>query len=170
MYRHSLLIKLCLCVAIFWLASNFVIHNKANALSIQQVRFGLHPDKTRLVVELDQSTAFKAFVIENPYRLVVDLPAYKWNAGSVLKPKSTIVRDLRTGSLSTKRSRLVVDLNQPAAIQSAFLLPQTPQKPYRLVIDFKTISPNEFKNVSSKHFGTLQPPEKITQKPKVNFN
>jgi len=132
-----------------------VLAQSALALSIDSVRFGQHPDKMRLVVELNQSANFKAFVLPDPYRLVVDLPSYDWNAGQVIKPKGGLVKDIRTGALNNSTSRLVIDLSNASAIQSAFVLPANSGKPNRLVIDFKKVSVNEFKVNKGKQFGNL---------------
>lgn len=130
------------------------IHS-ARALTIDSVRFGAHPDKMRLVVELDQSATFKTFVLETPYRLVIDLPRYNWQAGQVSKPKGGLIKDIRTGVLNDTISRLVIDVASPVAIQSAFLLPMAGNKPNRLVIDFKKVPASVFNDNKSKRYGTL---------------
>jgi N-acetylmuramoyl-L-alanine amidase len=45
-------------------------------LSINSVRIGTHPDKVRMVVELSRITDYRAFMLQNPSRLVVDLPTF----------------------------------------------------------------------------------------------
>ena len=76
----------------------------AHALEIDSVRFGTHPDKTRLVLELSQPTDFKVFTLQKtgstPYRIVIDLPAFNWNAADVDQPKSGKILDVRTGNIS----------------------------------------------------------------------
>ena len=134
----------------------------AQALSIDTVRFGTHPDKTRIVLELDQPTDFKAFVLNDPYRIVIDLPAYEWNAGTIKKPKNGLVTDLRTGKLDTITSRLVVDVTKPVAIRSAFTLPASASAKNRLVIDFQVVSANTTTDEKKKFFGELE------QQPAIN--
>jgi len=142
-------------LAVFLCLIGCLSSHKAQALTIDSVRFGVHPDKVRMVVELDQSADFKAFVLENPYRLVVDLPRYDWKAGQVSKPKGTAIRDIRTGTLNNTMSRLVIDMASPIAIQSAFLLAKAGANPDRLVIDFKSVSVNAFNDSKSNHYGAL---------------
>lgn len=144
---------------------------KSQALSVDAVRFGIHPDKSRLVVELDQDTEFRVFVLDNPYRLVVDLPRYIWNAGNVDRPPRSNVIDLRTGTLNPSISRLVVDLKEPIAIRSAFTLPPNQTNPVRLVVDFLKVTPEENSKAKEKFFGTLNTEEKPTQQiTRSNFN
>ena len=134
----------------------FMVTAPAYALSIDAVRFGIHPDKTRLVVEMDQISDFRAFTLDNPHRIVVDLPTYVWNAGTINKPKGSNVIDLRTGLIDQSTSRFVIDLNTPISIQSAFSLPSSGNKPARLVIDFQTITPSEVTAAKKKRFGKLE--------------
>lgn len=142
----------------------------ACALSIDTVRFGTHPDKTRIVVEVDQPTDFRAFILDNPYRIVIDLPAYEWNAGSIKKPKNGLVHDLRTGMLDSVTSRLVVDVTQPVAIRSAFTLPASTTAKDRLVIDFQVIAQNSITEEKKQFFGDLpkQPTSTVSKSTNVN--
>lgn len=128
---------------------------KSWALSIDDVRFGLHQDKTRLVLDLDAPAGFQAFVLSDPYRMVIDLPSFTWNAGSVHKPRSAGVSAVRHGNLKPGVSRIVFDLNRPVSIQSAFVLPQGSGKPDRLVIDFANVSPSMFQKIKNKVHGDL---------------
>lgn len=146
------------------------IATPAHALSVDAVRFGKHPDKTRIVIDLDQSSDFKAFVLSNPNRLVIDLPAYSWNAGHVTKPKGANVTDLRTGALNQSVSRLVVDVNSPIAIKSAFTLPSSGKNKFRLVIDFQKTSAPSVPAETKKQFGTLAYKEVTATAAKTNFN
>lgn len=140
----------------------------AQALEIKDVRFGVHPDKTRMVVELDQKTDFKSFVLpkeaDKPYRLVVDFPDFEWNAGTITQPPKIYVSDIRTGDLVNGVRRMVIDLQKPPLVTSAFILDAKDGKPHRLVIDFKQVSAEVFKSSKRKSFGTLEPQKKQTTK------
>ena len=145
-------------------------NGSALALDIQKVRFGMHPDKTRMVVELNQKSDFRAFILpredKKPYRLVIDLPPFEWQAGTISKPPKTTILDVRSGTLKPGIMRIVVDLENAAQIQKAFLLPATNSKPNRLVVDYKTISANQFANTQRKTFGTLRVDSKKLSLPK----
>lgn len=131
----------------------------AHALDIEKIRFGIHSDKTRMVIELDQNTNFRAFMLptieDKPYRLVVDLPDFNWQAGKVKIPTRTTILDVRSGILSSNIKRLVIDLDQPAKILKAFLLPADSHNAHRLVVDYTTISEAAFKTTKRKPIGTL---------------
>jgi len=134
--------------------------NTANALEIQDIRFGAHPDKTRMVMELDGPSEFRSFVLpkeaNKPYRLVIDFPDFEWKAGSVKRPPKTHIMDVRTGSLNNGIKRVVVDIEKPIILNSAFILEKKSNTPDRLVLDFKTVSESVFTKTERKTFGTLQ--------------
>lgn len=108
----------------------------ALALNVQDVRVGAHPDKTRLVIELDHETQFRAFTLQGPDRLVVDLPSFNWLPASVALPQGSAITNVRRGALSANTGRLVFDLQKSSAITSSFILPAAGGKPARLVLDF----------------------------------
>ncbi len=141
----------------------FFISSGAQALEIRDVRFGKHPDKTRLVVELDQKTDFKSFVLpkeaDKPYRLVIDFPDFEWKAGTIKNPANANILDVRTGNVNNGTRRVVIDLQKPPLLQSAFTLEKKGNIPDRLVVDFKEVSTKTFQNSKRKSFGTLKPQE-----------
>lgn len=109
----------------------------AHALSVENIRFGQHPDKIRMVIELSAPAAFRAVAVDGTPRLLIDLPDYEWRAGDVPLRQVPQVRSLRTGALQPGINRLVVELARPAAMINAFTIPATGNLPHRLVIDFK---------------------------------
>ena len=131
------------------------------ALDVQDVRFGLHTDTTRVVIELNEAPTYRAFMLpaeaNKPYRLVIDMPDFEWKAGIIPEQPKTTVTDVRSGSLRPDVMRLVIDLSKPALIKEAFLLPAQSGKPNRLVIDFKTVSPIQFSQSQQEIFGDFDP-------------
>ncbi|MCI5059802.1 MAG: N-acetylmuramoyl-L-alanine amidase [Alphaproteobacteria bacterium] len=147
--------------AVIFLLTSWGYASYVHALELQKARFGAHPDKTRLVLELDQKTDFRAFALpaeqDKPYRLVIDLPDFIWNAGTVSRPKSGHVLDIRSGMLEPGIKRIVIDSTKPPQIGAAFFLPPSQATPtHRLVVDFTFVSASEFAHAKSKHFGTLR--------------
>lgn len=107
----------------------------ANDLTVNSLRIGNHPDKTRVVIELSRKTDFRAFMLQNPQRLVIDLPAFDWRASMPSPSSGSLVGAIRNGVLQPGISRIVVDLNKQAILKSAFLLPAGPGISDRVVID-----------------------------------
>ncbi len=144
---------------------SLIAASQAHALELQKVRFGLHSDKVRAVIELNEQTEFRSFMLpktnDKSYRLVVDLPNFDWKAGEIARPPKINVTDVRSGTLNSKTKRVVIDLTKPAVLKNAFMLPADRNQPYRLVLDFSHISESAFQTTERKIFGLLdEQPEK----------
>tara|TARA_R110001592_G_scaffold144484_2_gene367616 strand:- start:2239 stop:3447 length:1209 start_codon:yes stop_codon:yes gene_type:complete len=129
---------------------------QAQALEVDSVRFGKHPDKVRLVIDMDNVADFRVFALSSPYRLVIDLPSFTWKAGKTEHPKGVFINDVRQGKLMQGVSRIVFDLAQPVAIQTAFFLPRNQDRPNRLVIDYKPVNAVTFEATKATIHGTLK--------------
>ncbi len=132
----------------------------AHALSINDVRFGAHPDKVRMVVDLSEVQPFRAYTMQDPWRMVIDMPSFNWNVGNVGGAQGSHVKSIRQGALQPGISRIVIDFQHPVKINSAFILPRDipNNKPDRLVIDFQRTTPEGFAATGSQIFGKLQVP------------
>ena len=159
---RNLILKILI---IFYILA-FTASGQAMALDITNVRFGIHSDKTRIVIDLNEKVDFRTFVLPNienkPYRIVVDLPKFNWKAGNISKPAKTTVTDVRSGILTPNIHRIVVDLERAAQIKGAFILPPSGKIPYRLVIDFSTVSDKVFKSAKKQPLGNLKVVTKTT--------
>lgn len=125
------------------------------ALDVQNLRIGNHPDKTRIVLELDAIEDFRAFTLADPYRLVLDMPRLNWNLTTPDVRKYGIT-DIRHGKIAGDLSRIVFDMNKPVKLTSAFALPAAQGRANRLVLDFTDASIAEFAQTKDKIFGTLE--------------
>jgi len=136
----------------------------AHALEINKIRFGQHPDKLRTVIELSKASEFKAFTLpqekNKPYRIVVDLPSYSWNAGNITLPKNKEVTDVRTSNVSVGTMRIVLDMKNPTILNKAFILPASGSSPTRLVIDSQSVSKNQYDQSKRNIIGDLAIPAK----------
>ncbi|MGH1399026.1 MAG: N-acetylmuramoyl-L-alanine amidase [Alphaproteobacteria bacterium] len=127
----------------------------AYAFDVTNIRFGQHPDKTRLVIELSEEQKFRIFMLSDPNRMVIDLPAFTWHANGIKDSKKAGITAIRHGNLKAGISRIVLDMNAPIKILNAFTLPKNPSAPPRLVIDFAKTSQSELNAAQNKTFGTL---------------
>ena len=130
---------------------------------IDDVRFGLHPGKTRMVLDLTRVSDYRVFTLSDPYRIVIDLPRFSTGIRLADKIRShqkesngeTPVSNLRWGHLNPDISRMVVDLSSPVRVDTTFLLPAKANFPPRLVIDFKQTTVSDFAKARQNVFGTL---------------
>lgn len=142
------------------------------AADISNVRIGVHPDKTRMVVEIDGKVPYKIFTLSNPYRVVVDLPEVGWKLGSASgNPGSGVVESYRFGLFQPGNSRLVVDIKRPVKLINHVLLPPTSKYPNRLVFDLQPVTPEEFE-ASERQFvskGWVDPPSRAARAAQGNL-
>lgn len=108
-------------------------------------RIGEHGKTTRFVLDVSEKTAFSLFSLDDPYRVVIDLPAVNWAIGGGAAPGGGLIKRFRFGSFSPTTSRMVLDLAGPATVESSFVLPPSGEaQHYRLVIDLVPVSAEEF--------------------------
>ncbi len=89
--------------------------------------------RTRFVAFLSKRVDFRIFSISDPYRIVVDLPET-----DIQVPSGThrgLVLSSRSGLLTQGKSRIVIDLAQPALVEKSELLPPENGLPARLIIE-----------------------------------
>lgn len=151
---RSFTTKCCLLFALCFLAlSGF--SGRAAALTVRDARFGEHPDKVRIVLELSEATEFRVFLLPDPWRIVIDMPDFDWQVKAVPTPVTSGIRSIRQGALQAGVSRIVIDMNKPVVIKSVFTLPRNHTAPERLVIDFAGASESAFRAQKGKIFGRL---------------
>lgn len=124
------------------------------SLSVNSLRIGTYPDKTRVVIEVSRKSDFRAFMLQNPPRIAIDLPAFDWRAGQPSRPIGSLVSAIRNGPLQAGISRIVIDLQKQATLKSAFILPAGPGISDRVVIDFAAVN-GKYNPASERMFGSL---------------
>lgn len=111
--------------------------------AVTDIRLGLHPDKTRVVLDLSAPVPYRVYLLSDPYRVVIDLAEVHWQLAAP-PPGRGIVTALRYGLFAPGTSRMVLDLARPALAGQVILLPAAVDKPTRLVIDLVEATAQEF--------------------------
>ena len=111
---------------------------------VTEIRIWEHPSYTRLVLELTAEVKPRILLISNPYRIVLDLPQTEFLVSMAQQKQVGVVKSFRFGLFKPEVSRLVIDLARPAVVARNFILMPSDQKPYRLVLDFRPVSNEEF--------------------------
>lgn len=100
---------------------------------------------TRLVLDLTAPVAFSYFMLANPYRVVVDLPAVRWRLpADAGRHGSGLIQDFRYGHFRADSSRLVLDVIGPVEVGGVYLLPPRDGAPDRLMVDIRPVTPARF--------------------------
>ena len=128
------------------LVAQFAISGTALAeTAVNNIRFGQHADKIRVVLDLSGSVDFSIFQLPDPYRIVLDLPQVEFKL-----PEGTgsnrvgPISGWRHGLFAPGTSRVVIDASKPLSVKSAFLLPPGGVSGYRLVVDLVKLDRETF--------------------------
>ncbi len=136
---------------------------------VTDVRVGVQGSATRIVFEVTRQVAFSVFTLDNPYRLVIDLPEVGWRLPPRPLPGATgVFQKLRYGLFKPGNSRVVLDIRTPAAISKAFILGAEGDHAYRLVIDLTPTTHQAFMLGVGKtplRVASVQPPAQQTAQP-----
>lgn len=111
-------------------------------LRIEGIRYGLNAGKTRIVVDLNRATDFRAFLLEKPDRIVVDVPAASWTTQRARPLQGQTLKGYRSGDLPEGVTRIIFDLRRTAVITNAFTLKKSGLAKDRLVIDLSPATRN----------------------------
>jgi N-acetylmuramoyl-L-alanine amidase len=120
----------------FFTALCFFLAGQSIALAdadFRSVRLWAAPDHTRVVFDTSGPVTHDIFTLENPARLVIDVPAAKVGA-STLTASGGLVSGIRTAQNKPDVLRIVLDLKQSAKPRSFSLTPND-QYGHRLVVD-----------------------------------
>ncbi len=110
------------------------IANPAFSAAIENLRLWKAPDSTRLVFDLDSEVKHSLFALDNPDRIVIDIPNSSATKDfSKVDLSGSPIKRIRTG-LQSDKLRVVLDLSQRVEPSSFSLVPND-QYGHRLVVD-----------------------------------
>ena len=119
------------------MASNFPIASDA--------RLAGDAKQTRFVLDLDRDIKFRAFVLADPYRVIVDTPQVNFQLPNGIGTAGRgLVKAFRYGMVMPGGSRIVFDLTGPARIANSYVLEAANGQPPRLVLEFEQVERTAF--------------------------
>ena len=129
----------------------FAFISQVFAGNITNMRIGQQVGSVRIVFEADKSFDYKAFLLTDPKRLVVDV--YNMDIKKTLQSdENNLISNTRVGKLENNDKRVVFDLKKPAIIKKAFMLKPQSNMKWRFVIDVALCSDRDYKDkVGVKH-------------------
>jgi N-acetylmuramoyl-L-alanine amidase len=105
------------------------------ASDINGFRVWTDPEKTRAVLDLDTHADYQVFTLDNPPRVVIDLPGSELNqALKLVDEHAGVIANVRHGRPDKDTLRIVLDLENASTLKS-FMLDPTADYGHRLVID-----------------------------------
>jgi N-acetylmuramoyl-L-alanine amidase len=121
----------------------------AAASSVVGVRAGEQAEATRFVLDLSSAVDFEVFLLDRPYRVVVDFPVLEWEVPVTPSVPRGLIDGFRFGLFDQATSRLVLDVNKPVEVRRSFVLPPSGTSPYRFVIDLAEVAEDKFEKVAA---------------------
>lgn len=135
--RFAIRVLLWLTLALIFMMSSFQVSPAKAAEPVATgARVGGDGIRTRFVADLTSAVGYTVYVLPDPYRVMIDLPAIRFN----LPPDSgTRTRGLisayRYGDVGEGRSRIVLETDGPVLIDKSFAVPAQDGQPARIVVD-----------------------------------
>ena len=111
---------------------------------VTDIRVGVHPEKTRFVIDLDGPVTFSVFSLADPYRIVIDLSEVDFVIPESRRRGGGQIAGLRFGLFEPGTSRIVLDASAPLSVAEAFAMPPGASGGHRLVLDLKRIDRARF--------------------------
>lgn len=109
---------------------------QAQGATASDARLGGDTARTRFVVDLSKEVDFRVFTLADPYRVIVDLPDVEFRLPSGAGSKGMgLVSAYRYGLFAPGKSRIVLDIAEPALVSQAFVRAAADGQPARLVVD-----------------------------------
>jgi N-acetylmuramoyl-L-alanine amidase len=111
----------------------------------KDARVGGDLTRTRFVADLSDTVDFRAFLLADPYRVIVDLPEVKFLMPSGIGAQGKgLISAFRYGLFAPGKSRIVIDVVEPVLIDKAFVRAAEKGEPARLVLDLVHTTPAQF--------------------------
>jgi N-acetylmuramoyl-L-alanine amidase len=92
--------------------------------------------RVRFIADLSATVDAAVFTLADPYRIVVDMPDVRFALPALAgtEPRG-LASAFRYGSISAGKSRIVIDVTGPVAVDKSFAIEPADGQPARLVID-----------------------------------
>lgn len=133
------------------------------------VRLGGDDARTRFVMDVSRKIELNAFMLADPYRVIIDLPQLTFqlpaNAG---QNGRGLVKAFRFGLMMEGGSRIVFDLAKPALVDKAFVVDAADGAPARLVLDLAATDRDSFMHKVAVETSQLHAAAPAKSQPQAN--
>lgn len=106
--------------------------------------------RTRVVIMFDEKPDVSSLLLADPYRLVVDMPETVFAFDKKSLAPQGLVTGVRYGLMNAGRSRLILTLKGPFAVDNLAVLKNETESGYRLVIDVVATSSDAFEQAMAR--------------------
>lgn len=117
-------------------------------------RVGGNDKRTRFVADLTRPVSYTAFVLPDPYRVIIDMPGVTFQLPPDTGQNTRgLIGEYRYGQVAAGRSRIVIDTVAPVLIEKSFIVEPQAGQPARIVVDLVPISEEAFRKAFSEEDG-----------------
>lgn len=127
-----------------------VLASAADQVTNVTIQRGNPVSETRFSLETNKAVPYRAFVLNNPPRMVVDFPAMGWKAPLNKGDRNGTIRSYRKGIYQKDTLRIVLDLSRPAVLSSHTRQSASRGHGWRYVFDLKPVNAIEFQKSINK--------------------
>ncbi len=122
----------------------------AQGPSVLETRVGIHPDKTRFVVEMTEAAAYRVVLRTLPDRVEVTFPRLQATIPASHRRGSGMVTSVVSQRIGSTGVLFRVTLNRPAAVREAFVIPPRDGRMTRFVLDLVPTSLAMFRSKANQ--------------------
>lgn len=134
-----------LMLSAIWPAYGFAA--TGNTIIAFAARIAGDANRTRLVIDFDQKTKYKTLFLENPNRLIIDLPDTVFSFDKKQKQAlHGLITGFRYGAIAPGRARIVLQTGSPARLDSSSLQPHGENGHHRLLLDLVKTNAESYRN------------------------
>lgn len=115
---------------------------------------------------MDSHVAYRAFLLDNPKRVVIDFPVLNWKASGGKRDSSGVIKSYRQARFQSDTTRVVLDINEPVTIAKTETLGQK-DRSYKYVIHLQPVNQRQFKQSVNQIVRSQEPvtePEPVVTK------
>ncbi len=108
----------------------------------------------RFEADLTYAIPFNVYVVTDPYRVVIDMPAVDFHFGAGAGRKGQgLVQAFRYGRIAEDKARIVLDVSGPVLIRRSWVHHATAERPARMGVELVRTTPETFARLSGKKDG-----------------
>ncbi len=132
-------------------------HDKAKAetpIIAAAVAVEVEGAKTRFKVTLSKGVTAQAYLMERPDRVIIDLPEVAFHLPPETgRKRDGLIASYRYGLFAPGRSRVVMDLAQPAIVSAIYSEPNAPGGATLLIVELSRVDRDEFRRAAAESAG-----------------
>lgn len=122
--------------SLLWMVHPALAQDPQTAPAVVDARVAGDDVRTRIILDLERQVNVAISALADPYRLIIDLPQVRFELPEDAGHEGRgLVSAWRFGLFAAGKSRIVVDVKEPVAVDKTFVIPAVDGQPARLVID-----------------------------------